>query len=49
MVEKITHQNLSLGIIIRNNFSKNGIEFFTNDNDNDDDDKYLLLKIFYQL
>lgn len=33
MVEKITHQNLSLGIIIRNNFSKDGIEFFTNDND----------------
>lgn len=33
MIEKITHENLSLGIIIRNNFSKNGIEFFTNDND----------------
>ena len=33
MVEKIAHENLSLGIIIRNNFSKNGIEFFTNDND----------------
>ncbi len=33
MIEKITHNNLSLAIIIRNDFKKDGIEFFTNDND----------------
>lgn len=33
MIEKISHQNLSLAIIIRNDFKKEGIEFFTNDND----------------
>ena len=33
MIEKITHLDLTLGIIIRNNYSKQGIEFFTNDND----------------
>lgn len=33
MIEKIAHNNLVLGIIIRSNYSKQGIEFFTNDND----------------
>jgi hypothetical protein len=33
MVEKITHQDLILGIIIRSNYSKDGIEFFTSEND----------------
>ncbi len=33
MIEKITHQELQLGIIIRAQFQKNGIEFFTNDED----------------
>ena len=33
MIQKITHQTLQLAIIIRNNFRKEGIEFFTNDND----------------
>lgn len=33
MIQKITHQTLHLAIIIRNNFRKEGIEFFTNDND----------------
>lgn len=33
MIEKIVHHNLSLAIIIRNDFKKEGIEFFTNDND----------------
>ncbi|MGYP000855283752 len=33
MIEKIAYHNLQLGIIIRNNFTKDGIEFFTNDND----------------
>jgi hypothetical protein len=31
MIEKILHKNLSLAIIIRVNFIKNGIEFFTDD------------------
>lgn len=33
MVEQIIHNNLQLAIIIRNDFKKDGIEFFTNDND----------------
>lgn len=33
MIEKINFNNLVLAIIIRSNFHKNGIEFFTNDND----------------
>jgi mannose-6-phosphate isomerase-like protein (cupin superfamily) len=33
MIEKITHKQLVLGIIIRADFQKEGIEFFTNDND----------------
>ncbi len=33
MIEKIIHNNITLGIIIRNNYSKEGIDFFTNDND----------------
>jgi mannose-6-phosphate isomerase-like protein (cupin superfamily) len=33
LIQKITHQTLQLAIIIRNNFRKEGIEFFTNDND----------------
>ncbi|MES2588242.1 MAG: hypothetical protein V4622_04625 [Bacteroidota bacterium] len=31
MIEKIVHNNLDLAIIIRNDFQKEGIEFFTND------------------
>lgn len=31
MVERITHKDLDLAIIIRNSYSKEGIEFFTND------------------
>ncbi len=33
MIEKFTHNNLSLAVIIRANYKKDGIEFFTNDND----------------
>lgn len=33
MIEKIIHQELQLGIIIRAQFQKEGIEFFTNDED----------------
>lgn len=33
MIEKIIHEKLVLGIIIRADFKKEGIEFFTNDND----------------
>ena len=33
MIQKINHQTLQLAIIIRNNFRKEGIQFFTNDND----------------
>lgn len=33
MIEKITHKQLVLGIIIRADFQKEGIEFFTSDND----------------
>lgn len=33
MVENIYHSNLQLAIIIRSGYSKEGIEFFTNDND----------------
>ena len=33
MIEKIALHNLHLAIIIRANFNKDGIEFFTNDND----------------
>ena len=33
MIEKIVHNDLQLGVIIRDGFSKDGIEFFTNDND----------------
>ena len=33
MIEKIVHNDLQLGVIIRAGFSKDGIEFFTNDND----------------
>lgn len=33
MIEKIKHKDLNLAIIIRSNFEKNGIEFFTDDED----------------
>jgi hypothetical protein len=33
MIQKISHKTLQLAIIIRNNFCKEGIQFFTNDND----------------
>jgi len=33
MIENIQHNNLLLAIIIRSDFKKEGIEFFTNDND----------------
>ena len=33
MIEKIKHKDLNLAIIIRSNFKKNGIEFFTDDED----------------
>jgi hypothetical protein len=33
MIDKIEHLDILLGIIIRANYNKNGIEFFTNDND----------------
>lgn len=33
MIEKIIHNSLNLAIIIRAQFKKEGIEFFTNDND----------------
>lgn len=33
MIENIQHNNLSLAIIIRSGFKKEGIEFFTNDKD----------------
>lgn len=33
MIENITHNSLQLAIIIRSNYQKDGIEFFTNDND----------------
>lgn len=33
MIENIQHNNILLGIIIRANFEKEGIEFFTNDSD----------------
>lgn len=33
MIEKIIHHELQLGIIIRAQFQKEGIEFFTNDED----------------
>lgn len=33
MIEKIHHNNLLLSIIIRKDYQKQGIEFFTNDND----------------
>lgn len=33
VLEKIIDKNIQLGIIIRTNFKKNGIEFFTNDED----------------
>ncbi len=33
MLEKIIHNNLTLSIIIRKDYQKQGIEFFTNDND----------------
>lgn len=32
MVERIEHENRLLGIIIRRNYTKNGIEFFTDNN-----------------
>ncbi len=32
MVERIAHNNLELAIIIRSDFRKDGIEFFTDDN-----------------
>lgn len=32
-LEKIYNENLILGIIIKRNFSQDGIQFFTNDND----------------
>ena len=32
MIENIIHNNLQLGIIIRANYQKEGIEFFTDDN-----------------
>ncbi|HRB83435.1 MAG TPA: hypothetical protein PLW46_03930 [Acinetobacter johnsonii] len=31
MIQKISHDNKLLSIIIRHNFEKNGIEFFTPD------------------
>jgi hypothetical protein len=33
MIDKIEHLDILLGIIIRANYKKKGIEFFTNDND----------------
>lgn len=33
MLEKIVHNSLTLSIIIRKDYQKQGIEFFTNDND----------------
>jgi pyruvate kinase len=33
MIENIIHNNINLAIIIRSNYKKEGIEFFTNDND----------------
>ena len=33
MIENIQHNNLLLAIIIRSDYKKEGIEFFTNDND----------------
>jgi hypothetical protein len=33
MIEKISHNSLELAIIIRSQYKKDGIEFFTNDND----------------
>lgn len=33
MLEKIIHNSLTLSIIIRKDYQKQGIEFFTNDND----------------
>lgn len=33
MIENIQHNNLLLAIIIRSDYRKEGIEFFTNDND----------------
>lgn len=33
MIQKIIHRDLELAIIIRSNYYKDGIEFFTNDND----------------
>ncbi|MCI9843880.1 hypothetical protein [Flavobacterium pectinovorum] len=33
MIENIQHNNLLLAIIIRSEYKKEGIEFFTNDND----------------
>lgn len=33
MVERIIYNELCLAVIIRSNYSKEGIEFFTNDND----------------
>lgn len=33
MIQKIVHDNLNLAVIIRADFKKEGIEFFTNDND----------------
>lgn len=33
MIENIQHHNLLLAIIIRSEYKKDGIEFFTNDND----------------
>ncbi len=33
MIDKIEHLDILLGIIIRANYNKNGIQFFTNDND----------------
>ncbi|MDQ7949309.1 MAG: hypothetical protein REI78_07675 [Pedobacter sp.] len=31
MIEKINHNQLQLGVIVRNSFNKQGIEFFTDD------------------
>jgi mannose-6-phosphate isomerase-like protein (cupin superfamily) len=33
MIEKVSHNNVLLAIIINANYKKEGIEFFTNDND----------------
>ncbi len=33
MIENIIHNSINLAIIIRSNYKKDGIEFFTNDND----------------